>query len=300
MEIHQLRYFRAVARHRTFTRAAEVEHVAQPSLSQQIRKLEEELGTRLFERLPRSAQLTVFGQAFLPKAERILRELGEARIEMLEMAGNDRGAIALGVIPTIAPYLLPRILTGFLKRHTSVTARVIEDITPVLIDRLQQGTIHMAMVALPVPGNTHSSLALLEKCFYASLPVSHPRAGQETIKLSELKDDPFLILKDGHCFRDNLIAACREFRVKPNVVFESGQFSTILAMVSAGMGVPAVPAMAARPLHECRFIPITGKRSRRKIGILRLKRHFETRAEGFLIRYLLENCDAVPAHGAAK
>src|ERR1700751_4633515 len=102
MEIHQLRYFCAVARHGTFTRASAIAHVAQPSLSQQILKLEAELGPRLFDPLPRSARLTVFGKAFLPKAERILRELGEAKSEMLEMAGEEKGDVTLGVIPTIS------------------------------------------------------------------------------------------------------------------------------------------------------------------------------------------------------
>jgi LysR family transcriptional regulator, hydrogen peroxide-inducible genes activator len=103
-------------------------------------------------------------------------------------------------------------------------AKVIEDITPVLLDRLQQGTISMALIALPVPGNTHSCLELFEERFHAALPVKHPLANQETIKLNDLKDDPFLVLKDGHCFRDSLIAAaCREFRVKPNVVFECSE-----------------------------------------------------------------------------
>src|SRR5436309_2541804 len=145
MEIHQLRYFCAVARNGTFTRASEVEQVAQPSLSQQILKLEDELGAKLFDRLPRSAKLPVFGKAFLPKAERILHELGDAKTEMLEMAGEEKGDVVLGIIPTIASYLLPRVLTEFTRRHRQVTVRVIEEITPVLLDRVHQGTVDMAI-----------------------------------------------------------------------------------------------------------------------------------------------------------
>src|SRR5947209_9994246 len=107
MEIHQLRYFCAVAHHGTFTRASAAEHVAQPSLSQQILKLEAELGARLFDRLPRSAKLTVFGRAFLPKAESILRELAEAKSELREMTGNEKGDVVVGIIPTMASYLIP-------------------------------------------------------------------------------------------------------------------------------------------------------------------------------------------------
>src|ERR1035438_7151624 len=145
MEVHQLRYFCAVARYGTFTRAANIEHVAQPSLSQQIQKLEGELGAPLFDRLPRSARLTVFGKAFLPRAEQILRELDDAKTEMLEMAGEEKGNVVLGVIPTIASYLLPLLLGGFSSRHAQIKISVVEDVTVVLLDRLHQGTVDLAI-----------------------------------------------------------------------------------------------------------------------------------------------------------
>src|SRR5215471_11970307 len=145
MEIHQLRYFCAVARHGTFTRASKVEHVSQPSLSQQILKLEGELGARLFDRLPRAARLTVFGKAFLPKAERILRELREAKSELRDMSGDEKGEVVVGIIPTIAAYLLPRLLKGFTRRHPLVSIKVVEEITPVLLQRLHEGAIDLAI-----------------------------------------------------------------------------------------------------------------------------------------------------------
>jgi len=292
MEIHQLRYFSAVARHGTFTRASEVEHVSQPSLSQQILKLEAELGSRLFDRLTRSAKLTVFGKAFLPKAERILRELEEAKTELLEMAGEEKGDVVVGVIPTIAAYLLPRMLTGFARRHPLVKVRVIEEITPLLLERLHQGTIDMAIVALPIPGSELSNLELFEEQFHAVLPEKHPLAREKQIKLADLNNEPFLLLKEGHCFRDSVIVACRQSKVEPAIAFESGQFATILAMVSAGMGVSAVPAMAVQPQPGCRFVPIAGKRNTRKVGIIRLRHHFETRAQRVLVEDMRETCKA--------
>jgi LysR family transcriptional regulator, hydrogen peroxide-inducible genes activator len=287
MEIHQLRYFCAVVREGTFTRASRAQHVTQPSLSQQILKLEAELGAPLFDRLPREAKLTVFGKAFLPKAECILHELEDAKTEMLEMTGAEKGSIVLGVIPTIAAYLLPRILRGFSTHHPLIKIHVIEEITPLVLERLHEGSVDIAIVALPVPGNELETTKLFSERFFAVLPESHPRANQKNIQLAELKDDPFLLLKEGHCFRDNLIAACRESRTRPSVAFESGQFSTILAMVSAGMGVSAVPEMAVQPVPDCRFIPITGKRSNRTIGIVRLRQHFETRAQQALMNHIV-------------
>ncbi len=290
MEVHQLRYFCAVARHGTFTRASEVEHVAQPSLSQQIMKLEAELGAKLFDRLPRSAKLTVFGKAFLPKAERILRELDEAKSELIEMAGNEKGGVAVGIIPTIAAYLLPKLLKGFAARHPLVTLKIIEDITPTLVERLHDGTIDMAVVALPIAGNELDSEELFEEKFYAVVPATHRLASRKSISLPELNREPFLLLKEGHCFRDSLISACHKSKVTPSVVFESGQFATILAMVSAGMGVSAVPAMAVQPRPGCKFIPISGKHSTRKVGIITSRHHYQSRAQRLLMKQMRHVC----------
>ncbi len=137
-----------------------------------------------------------------------------------------------------------------------------------------------------------SCLELFEERFFAVLPEQHPRANRATVKLSDLKSEPFLLLKDGHCFRDSMISACRESKVKPNVVFESGQFATILAMVSAGMGVSAVPAMAVQAVPGCRFVRIIGKRSTRKIGVIKLRHRFETRALRALLDHVRETCGA--------
>lgn len=290
MEVHQLRYFCAVARHGTFTRASEVEHVAQPSLSQQILKLEAELGARLFDRLPRSAKLTVFGKAFLPKAERILRELDEAKTELQEMTGNEKGDVVVGIIPTIAAYLLPKLLKGFAARHPQITVKIIEDITPTLLQRLHDGTIDIAIAALPIAESDLDTEELFEERFYAVLPKSHRRASSESISLAELNREPFLLLKEGHCFRDSVIAACHKSKVTPSVVFESGQFATILAMVSAGMGVSAVPAMAVQPQAGCTFIPISGRHSTRKVGMISSRNHYRSRAQKLLMKQMRDTC----------
>lgn len=293
MEVHQLRYFCAVARHGTFTRASEVEHVAQPSLSQQILKLEAELGARLFDRLPRSAKLTVFGRAFLPKAERILRDLDEAKTELRDMSRNEKGEVVVGIIPTIAAYLLPRLLNDFTVRHPLIAIKIIEDITPTLLKSLHHGTIDLAVAALPIAGSELASVELFEEKFYAVLPDKHHLASRAFISLAELNREPFLLLKEGHCFRDSLIAACDKLKMSPSIVFESGQFATILAMVSAGMGVSAVPAMAVQPQAGCRFIPISGKHSTRLVGIVTLRHHYQSRAQRLLMKQMRDACAAL-------
>ena len=286
MEVHQLRYFCAVAETGNFTRAAAAARIAQPSLSQQIHKLEDELGARLFDRLPRSARLTQFGKAFLPKAQAILRQIGEARLEIREMAGAETGEVVLGAIPTIAPYLLPGLLSSFSRQHPTVSVSVVEEITPTLLERLHQGTLDLALLALPVAGDELISTELMQEPIFAVLPEKHALAGRRSITLDDLRDDPFLLLKEGHCFRENALQACRQSKVNPNVVFESGQFATILAMVSAGMGVSVIPEMAATETKGCRFVPIADKRSLRRVGVVRLKYRYPTRAQRALLAHL--------------
>jgi LysR family hydrogen peroxide-inducible transcriptional activator len=290
MEVHQLRYFCAVARQGTFTRASEVEHVAQPSLSQQIQKLEAELGARLFDRLPRSARLTVFGKAFLPKAEHILRDLQAAKTELRDMSGNEKGEVAVGIIPTIAAYLLPTLLNGFTARHPLITINIIEDITPTLLQRLHDGTIDMAVAALPITGTELTTEKLFEEKFYAVLPENHRLASRSSISLAELNRERFLLLKEGHCFRDSLIAACHKSKMSPSIVFESGQFATIMAMVSAGMGVSAVPAMAVRSQPGCKFILISGRHNTRSVAIVTSRNHYQGRAQRLLISQMRDAC----------
>ncbi|HXF26048.1 MAG TPA: LysR family transcriptional regulator [Bryobacteraceae bacterium] len=288
MEIHQLRYFCSVARNGTFTRAAEAERVAQPSLSQQILKLEAELGAKLFDRLSRSARLTEFGRAFLPNAERILREISEAKTEILEMSGKDKGEISIGAIPTVAPYLLPTVLSTFSRQHAGIAVNVIEDTTPVLLQQLHAGSVDLIVTALPLEGVDLLSIKLLEEPFFLVVPQSHPLARRKIIKLEDIpRKSRFLLLKEGHCFRDSTIAACKKSRIVPNVVFESGQFATILAMVASGMGISAVPKMAVQPARGCRFIRLANNGATRVLGATMLGRHFQTRAQRVFLQHLL-------------
>ncbi len=133
-------------------------------------------------------------------------------------------------------------------------------------------------------------MELFEEKFYAVLPESHALGRRKSVSLTELNREPFLLLKEGHCFRDSLIAACRKSKMSPNVIFESGQFATILAMVSAEMGVSAVPAMAVQPHPGCRFVPIAGKHSTRKVGVVTLRNHYATNAQQILMKQMQDAC----------
>jgi LysR family hydrogen peroxide-inducible transcriptional activator len=278
MELHQLRYFCAVAETGSFSRAAEHSHVSQPSLSQQILKLEAELGVRLFDRLGRSVRLTEVGKTFLPRAHAVLRELEAARGDVVESKDSVSGQVTVGVIPTVAPYFLPPVLAAFAKHFPKSTVIVVEEITPVLLERLRAGSIDVAILALPVRGHEFEALPLITEPLFAALPKNHRLSRNKTVGLRELRKEPFLLLRDGHCFRENAVAACDRARVSPQVVFESGQFSSLLGLVGAGVGVSLVPAMAVDRRSQVRFVRISDPTATRTIGALTLRGRSLSRA----------------------
>src|ERR1700752_1617620 len=258
MELHQLRYFCAIAETGSFSRAAQQSHVSQPSLSQQILKLENELGVRLFDRLGRTVRLTELGSAFLSRARAVLRDVEGGRSDVVEGKTSVGGPLCVGVIPTIGPYFLPSVLGSFSRKYPQARVTIVEEITPLLLERLRAGTMEVAIVALPlrVRNREFKSFPFTTEKLYAVLPKHHPLERQRSIPLGELRDSPFLLLRDGHCFREAAVAACKRARLNPNIVFESGQFSSILSMVGAGLGILIVPAMAIGKRGECCFIPI--------------------------------------------
>jgi LysR family hydrogen peroxide-inducible transcriptional activator len=286
MELHQLRYFCAVAETGSFSRAAEQSHVSQPSLSQQIMKLEGELGARLFDRLGRSVRLTDVGKTFLPRARSVLRELEAARGDVVDRKDSIGGPVTVGVIPTVAPYFLPPLLTSFSRRFPQAELTVAEEITPVLLERLRAGAIDVAILALPIRGHEFEAAPLLTERLFAALPKSHKLARHRSLSLNDLRSEPFLLLRDGHCFRDTAVAACDRARLHPQVVFESGQFSSLLSMVGAGMGVSIVPEMAIEKNSTCRYVPIADEQASRTIGTVVLRGRSLSRAHVAFIEHV--------------
>jgi len=265
MEFHQLRYIRAIAETGSFSRAAERCQIAQPSLSQQVLKLEEELGTKLFDRLGRSVRLTEAGRAFLPHARAILNQMEAARACVADQVADVRGSVVAGVIPTIAPYLMPAYAAAFAKAYPDAKLRIVEETTPVLVEELRSLSVDLAVLALPLRQKDLEVFPLGTEPLYAVLPGDHPHAGAKSIALRELRGESFVMLRDGHCFRDLSIAACAHARVEPRIAFESDQFRSVLGMVAAGVGVSLVPAMAIDRNAGCRYVRLSDARAMRTI-----------------------------------
>ena len=250
MEMHQLRYVVAVARTGNFSRAAEQCHVAQPSLSQQILKLEEELGERLFDRTKREAKLTPHGEAFLRRALRILEEVHAAKREATDARELLRGVVTIGVLPTIAPYLLPEVMTRFIEKFPGVEIVVQEDTTERLLKLALGYEIDFALASRPIKDDRLETKELFSEELLLALPSGHPLTRKRTVVAGDLKGENFIVLKEGHCLGDQVLGFCDRRNVTPRISFRSAQLETVQALVNAGLGISLIPAMAARSERE--------------------------------------------------
>lgn len=283
MELTQLKYICAIADTGSFSRAAERCHVAQPSLSQQVLKLEEDLGARLFDRLGRSVRVTEAGRAFLPHARSILQQVETARSEVLEQRADVRGSVTVGAIPTIAPYFMPRCVASFSRKHAEARLRIVEETTPALVESLRSLAIDVAILSLPLRHREFEIFPLHTEPLFAVLPPDHPLIEEKALSMKDLRDESFVLLRESHCFRDISVAACTRARVDPQIAFESGQFSSLLGMVAAGVGVSIVPEMAVDRNSACCFVRISDAQATRTIAAAVLRgRSFNRVQKAFL------------------
>lgn len=250
MEMHQLRYVVAVARTGNFSRAAEQCHVAQPSLSQQIQKLEDELGERLFDRMKREAKLTTHGEAFLRRAVKILEEVDAAKREASDAQSLLRGTLTVGVLPTIAPYLLPDVLVAFAEKFPGVEIVVQEDTTERLLRLAHSYEIDFALASRPIEDERVEVKDLFAEELRLALPPGHPLTRKRTVSVVDLQKERLIVMKEGHCLGDQVLGFCERRDLKPNISFRSAQLETVQALVCSGVGISLIPAMAARSERE--------------------------------------------------
>jgi LysR family hydrogen peroxide-inducible transcriptional activator len=242
LTLRQLRYFEALARHGHFGRAADACAISQPALSMQIKELEEALGAALFERGARQVQLTRFGEAIALRVRDILRatdELGE-----LARAAQERlvGRLRLGIIPTIAPYLLPTFIGNLARLYPGLDLHVRETMTQRLLQELADGRLDAAIVALPVSEPAFAEVALFAEEFVLVRPAED--AGKPVPNAETLRRMRLLLLEEGHCFRDQALSFCNMPAAMPRELLDASALSTLVQMVGAGIGVTLIPEMA--------------------------------------------------------
>jgi LysR family hydrogen peroxide-inducible transcriptional activator len=244
MNLKDLKYLVALADTGHFGKAATRSFVSQPTLSAQLKKLEEYLGVKLVERQPKNVQLTDIGKQVVVRARRMLDE-GD---EIVALARNNTdplaGRLKLALIPTIGPYLLPRVMQKIRKSLPHLGLMLYEHQTEPLLKRLRDGEIDLGVMALPAPNEGLESRALYEEQFTVALPIHHPLAAKSSIKIQDLQDHTLLLLEDGHCMRDQALEVCSRIKVREAEDFRATSLETLRQMVVAGLGVTLLPELA--------------------------------------------------------
>jgi LysR family hydrogen peroxide-inducible transcriptional activator len=256
MTLTELRYIVAVADERHFGRAAERCHVSQPSLSASVAKLEDELGVKLFERGKRGVALTAIGEEVVAQARRALEEA--ARVKAVAQQGRNplKGTLRLGVIHTIAPYVLPDLVAA-LKRSAPEMPLDIEENTTETLDRmLKAGEIDVVLLSLPYEEPGISTQALYDEEFRVIVPRGHPFARRKSIRAEELDTGELLLLPVGHCLRDQVLDACREFSRPPPPGRQGNSLETLRSMVASGAGITVLPASALTPRYANSLVKV--------------------------------------------
>jgi LysR family hydrogen peroxide-inducible transcriptional activator len=279
MEMHQLRYFVAVARTGTFSRAASECRVAQLSLSQQIQKLESEVGDRLFERTRRRAILTPAGTLFLPHALSILETAEQGGEAIREMSVQVRGKVVLGSLPTIAPYFLPKIIRLFREKYRGVELILHEEATLQLLRGLEENDLDLALIS-DAPSNPRIRIEnLFSEELLLCLPADHPLVRQKVVVADDLQEEKFILMQEGHCLGAQAQRFCETKGLRPQISCRSAQIATVLAMVEAGLGISLIPEMAhhQRPDGSLVYRSLDGEGPRRTLALAMSRQRKPTR-----------------------
>mgnify|MGYP001385390166 CR=1 FL=1 len=306
MELRQIRYAAQVAADKSFSRAAEKLHIAQPSLSQQIARLESELGVLLFKRTTGFVELTYAGERFMEKAQKILDLAEQLKQEMEDISELKRGRLVVGSLPITGSHIMPLVLPVYKSRYPQVEIVLTEDTTANLEALTTQGKTDFSLLTLPLLEQSLEYEKLIEEEVCLALPHGHrlaaapPGSGggtvggssgsgsagaAEEIDLSELRDEPFVLLKQGQGFRQIVMDLCEAAGFQPRVVFESANIETVQSLVAAGMGIAFVPEMVTRSPRS-RFVPVyrhlAGRPTRTLVIAYKHGRYLSNAAKAFI------------------
>jgi len=286
MELRQLQYAVQIAAERNFSRAAEKLHIAQPSLSQQLSKLEKEIGVLLFQRSTNSVELTHAGSVFVEKAQKILDMAEQLRQEMEDISQMRRGRLVIGSLPITGSHVLPLVLPPFQAEYPNIEVMLTEDTSANLEHLTASGQTDLSLLSLPLQDPALAWLPILEEELVLALPHQHPLAQASCeVDLASLANEPFILLKKGQGFRQITLDLCAQFGFAPRIVFESTNIETVQSLVAAGMGIAIVPSMVSRGRSNS-FTPVytalAGKPTRTLVIAYRKGRYLSKAAEAFI------------------
>ncbi|MBD9478422.1 DNA-binding transcriptional regulator OxyR [Pseudoxanthomonas sp. PXM02] len=247
MNLRDLKYLVALADHKHFGRAAAACYVSQPTLSTQIKKLEDELGVPLVERAPRKVMLTPAGRDAADRARRIVAEVEQMKEAARRSQDPEAGTVRLGIFPTLGPYLLPHVVPRIRARFPHLELLLVEEKSDVLLSRLREGRLDAGLLALPVTDDQLHTEFLFEEPFVLAVPESHPLARRDSLSLAELSQQQLLLLEDGHCLREQALDVCRLSGANEKSEFRATSLETLRQMVAADVGITLLPTLAVKP-----------------------------------------------------
>ncbi|EJL26678.1 LysR family transcriptional regulator [Brevibacillus sp. BC25] len=285
MELRQIRYVLAVAEERSFSRAANRLHLAQPSLSQQIAKLEKILGVSLFHRLPQHVELTDAGQRFIQVAQTLVDMSEGLEREMRAYAIGESGKLLVGSLPITGAYVLPRVLPTFTKQFPGVELQLMEDTSSHLEQLLVRGKIDVSLLTMPISDPSLEIIPAINEEIFLAVPANHPLAKRKEVDLAEVADQPFILLKEGQGFRTISLRLCEQAGFRPRIVFESSNIQTAQSLVAAGMGLSFAPKMitlAPGTIEPPIYVRIKTKPSRTLVVAYRKDKPLSRPAEAFV------------------
>ena len=272
MNLRDLKYLVALAEHRHFGKAADASFVSQPTLSTQIRKLEEELGVALVERAPRKVMLTPIGREMVERARRVIAEVEQMGEVARRSRDPEAGTVRLGLFPTLGPYLLPHVVPRIRKRFPQLELLLVEEKSDVLLQRLREGALDATLLALPLHDDQLHAEFLFEEPFLLAVPESHPLAAHGPLALDDLSSQTLLLLEDGHCLRDQALDVCRTAGAGENGGFRATSLETLRQMVAANVGVTLLPSLAVKPpvaqSDAIRLLPFRDPQPSRRIAMV--------------------------------
>ena len=272
MNLRDLRYLVALAEHKHFGRAAEASFVSQPTLSTQIKKLEDELGVALVERTPRKVLLTEVGREIAQRARDVLNEVDQIKAIARRTLDPESGTVRLGIFPTLGPYLLPHVIPRIRERFPRLELLLVEEKTEVILRQLREGRLDAGVLALPIHDDQLHAEFLFEEPFVLAVPEHHELAKRKGLKLDDLSDQTLLLLEDGHCLRDQALEVCQLAGASEKSGFRATSLETLRQMVAANVGITLLPALSVQPpvaqSGNVRLLPFRGDAPSRRIAMI--------------------------------
>lgn len=280
--VHQLEYFVAVSEEGQFTRAAERLHVAQPSVSAQVRQLERALGATLFHRGPGPVTMTDAGETLLPLARRVLADLAEVVTRVTELEGLRRGHVGIGATPSLSVTMLPSVLGRFHDRYPGVSLTVSEQGSRHLVRDIESGELDLALAILPLPQSTLERTVLASEELVVVVASGHALAARRRIAMNDLRGVPMIMFRDGYDLRTAALTAFEESGVVPSIAVEGGEMSSVLSLVAEGLGAAIVPSIVASIEPRLHVLRLRSPSLRREIALIRRRDRMPSRAAAAL------------------